>query len=104
MLCDRCGACCEEFFLPAAHVFATDSDHGRWLRLHANIARETWGEEMRFECKCTALTAEGKCGIYNERPEMCREFEPGSNDCVETVRRRRTPEQYARIRGEGDPQ
>jgi len=75
-------------------------DERRWLELHA----ETSVLEMRFECRCTALTPEGRCGIYEARPMMCRTYRPGGADCLDTVRRRRTPEDFARIREAGDPE
>jgi hypothetical protein len=35
---------------------------------------------------------------------VCRVFEPGGFDCLDTVRARRTAEQYQRIRDDGDPE
>lgn len=77
-------------------------DEWRWLRLHGQI--EGRGDDLRFECRCTALTPEGRCGIYAERPQVCRTYPPGGQDCLDTVRRRRTAEEYQRIRDAGDPE
>jgi Fe-S-cluster containining protein len=77
-----------------------DGDAVRWLALHAT---PTPGY-LEFECRCTKLTADGRCGIYEDRPLVCKVFAPGGADCLDTVRRRRTPEQYLRIRDAGDPE
>lgn len=41
---------------------------------------------VRGECRCTALTGvigkKVKCTIYERRPEICREYERGSFDCL----------------------
>jgi Fe-S-cluster containining protein len=106
MNCTACrGACCEEFIVPAADVRPPGLDERRWLELHAvatgNILT---GRELRFECRCTKLTAEGRCSVYADRPRTCQTYRAGGPDCLEVVRRRRTPEQYAAIREAGDPE
>ncbi len=74
-------------------------DELRWLVLHGK--RD--GPYLSLECKCSALTAEGRCGIYADRPMVCRVYQPGGADCLKTVKARRTPEQYQEIREDGDP-
>ena len=53
-----------------------DFDHGRML-CHGN--------------RCSALAGEvgsrAQCSVYADRPLACREFQPGSEDCI-MVRRR----------------
>ncbi len=101
MNCETCaGACCEEFSLPGVDVRPPGPDERRWLELHGTRT----GADVRFECRCTALTADGRCSIYSSRPMVCVTFEAGGKDCLDTVKRRRTPEQYAAIRGAGDPE
>ncbi len=103
MRCEVCGgACCEDFELPAADVAALppDADKAWWFALHGSAAP---GEYVRFDCACTKLTNEGRCGIYDKRPNLCRDMRPGGLDCLAWVRRRRTREQYERIRDEADP-
>lgn len=105
MDCQACrGACCESFIIPAADLRPPGGDERRWLELHATAAEGFLGRrELSFECRCTALTAEGRCGIYGERPKVCRDYRPGGWDCLATVKARRTPEEYQRIRGPLDP-
>jgi Fe-S-cluster containining protein len=99
MRCDICkGACCESFILQREILSELDKlfafEGGRWLRLHAS-------ESGEFECPCTALSNEGRCIIYEDRPTTCKIFEVGGADCIKTVRARRT--NYAAIMEEGDP-
>ena len=48
-----------------------DFDHGRML-CHGN--------------RCSALLGElgnrAQCSVYENRPLVCREFQPGSEDCI----------------------
>lgn len=100
MDCRACrGACCESFSLPAPMVKVPPPDGKRWLELHATKD----GPLLEFECRCTKLKADGSCGIYDDRPDVCRVFRPGGPGCLETVRKRRTTEQYTTIRGPQDP-
>lgn len=105
MDCLTCrGACCETFTIPSRDVSPPGGDERRWLELHATANRGPFGvRELTFACRCTALTGEGWCGIYESRPRVCRDYVPGGPDCLAQVRARRTPEQYARIRGAMDP-
>lgn len=102
MNCERCrGACCESFSLPAITILSPTADARRWIELHGTNRP---GHMLHFECRCTALTAEGRCGIYETRPQVCRVFKAGGVDCLDTLRRRRTPEEYQAIREDGDPE
>lgn len=101
MKCAECkGACCESILALASDARMFSDDRRRWLELHATRA----GDRLEFECRCTALTAAGRCSIYSTRPMMCVTYEAGGAACLETVRRRRTPEDYARIRDASDPE
>lgn len=101
MDCAICkGACCESITL---NVQMGSSDMQRFLELRTKPMPVDGAFHRNFECRCTALTAEGRCGIYAARPRICREFEPGGVGCLATVRERRTPEQYAAIAGPDDP-
>ena len=99
MNCAECrGACCETIVIPlSAH-----DDTDRWLVLHGQRVG-VQGVQVALNCRCTALTEDGQCSIYADRPELCRGYPAGGADCLETVRTSRTPEEYARIRGDGDP-
>ena len=94
--CEKCrGACCESLLIPAAPQ--AGADVLRWLTLHGEAIGES---RIELDCKCRKLGPEGRCAIYADRPEVCRIYEPGSVDCVETVLRRRTPEQAREILGQ----
>jgi hypothetical protein len=100
--CDICrGACCEDFSLRLADV-TVSSDVTHWLRLRG-VEQGPW---LTFDCRCRMLTADGRCDLYEDpsRPEVCREFLPGSGWCLDAVRKRRSPEAYARIRQASDPE
>ena len=84
--CRACGACCA--YSDSWPAFIGDGDgegiadelidfnHGR-MRCHGN--------------RCSALAGEvggqAQCSVYPNRPLVCREFQPRSDDCV-MVRRR----------------
>ena len=94
MDCLACGgACCEEFFIRTQDLGLPSYDVRRWVTLHGDPSPEY----LRLECRCTALTDSGWCGIYASRPDVCRAYRPGGEDCLETLHRRRTPEQRERI-------
>ncbi len=96
-MCFRCrGACCEEFILPLDAIeVRRDADAKRWFQLHGSLLI---GPRIHFECKCTQLTDEGKCSIYETRPDVCKVLEPGSEACLNVVRRRRTEVEYEYIK------
>ena len=78
-----------------------DADTGLWLGLR--VIGPMDGERLALRCRCSALTDAGSCEIYTARPTICRAFEAGGPDCLETVRLTRTPAEYAQIRDPGDP-
>ena len=81
--CERCkGACCESITVP---LKSTSEDVQRWLSFHGNETENG----IRFECKCSKLK-NGKCSIYESRPEVCRTYEVGSRACRETVELKRS--------------
>ena len=50
------------------------------------------------------LTGPGTCSIYESRPQVCRDMPVGGDACLNYVRHRRTPAEYALIRDTDDPQ
>ena len=84
--CRACGACCAYSDSWPAFIGDGDGegiadelidfDHGR-MQCHGN--------------RCSALAGEvggqAQCSVYPNRPLVCREFQPGSDDCI-MVRRR----------------
>ena len=102
MNCAECrGACCEEMALREVDV-RIHADALRWLRLHSDPAANTRGW-LTFEVRCGALSQDGRCNVYEDRPAMCRYYPAGGQDCLDTVKRRRTADDYRRIRGPEDP-
>jgi Fe-S-cluster containining protein len=99
--CDRCidpGMCCRSF--PLSHYFdfgVTPAKIMKWLaqnglamfrplrRIHVWCSDHTgasgkkesgkWVEQWSF--RCTALGEDGRCTIYDSRPDLCRTYEPG---------------------------
>ncbi len=58
-----------------------DLDELVWLLLHENIAVYIDDEGdwyVEFITPCTALTADGRCSIHGDHPEMCRGYDPES--------------------------
>jgi len=79
--CLACGACCA--YSESWPAFIGDGD--------ANGIPQEFidADEGRMRChdkRCSALVGEiGKrahCRVYAHRPLVCREFQPGSDDCV----------------------
>jgi Fe-S-cluster containining protein len=94
MNCRLCkGACCEEAVADESVVLSRDVT--RWITLHR--------QEDGGSGRCTALQSDGLCAIYSERPMVCALYAPGGPDCLATVARLRTPEQYQAIRDAYDP-
>ena len=102
-LCDSCrepGHCCKRLFLSRE----SSGPVTEWTPLHAlaRMAAE-WlpfilqGERLayqtpegahysHFAMTCPLLTSDGRCGDYEHRPQLCRDFEPGSTPlCIEHV-------------------
>lgn len=101
MKCKVCrGACCETF-TAEIYMHPPNRDAQTWLELHATV--KDFGPKLTFECRCTKLTSEGSCSIYEDRPIICELFIRGGKECLETVRTRRTAKEYELIRDEGDP-
>lgn len=87
-LCDRCvapGACCRNLALTGGNLLMADliaadapeESAQKWLDHHGfpmfRPAR-VFGHAWRFDC--TALGADGRCTIYEDRPDLCRRYEP----------------------------
>ena len=108
MRCDICaGACCESFALPLSAALPTDRDDDElqdintWIILHADIHDGM----LVFECRCKMLNVkDGTCLVYEERPNVCRQYEAGGPACLETVNRRRSADDYQSIRENGYPE
>jgi Fe-S-cluster containining protein len=77
-LCDQCsGLCCRYFALPLENPETVrDYDNIRWYLLHENVVvfieKKQW--YIGILSKCKALLPDNRCGIYEDRPRVCREF------------------------------
>lgn len=77
--CQRCGKCCREY----AIAMVKNADFARFLTYHGLVVRDRSGHLMEVygESKCRHLKSEsGKpslmtCAVYEDRPEICREWE-----------------------------
>jgi uncharacterized protein len=78
VLCDHCIAkCCRYFALPIDRpTEQKDYDYLRWFLLHerasAFVEGDTWYLIVHTPCK--HLQSDNRCGIYETRPEICREY------------------------------
>lgn len=99
-LCDKCyapGQCCQRLHLSSGGESLTlwdDEDAVQQLRARGlpfvSVAKHgTWKDEesgrtySEHVYSCPVLTSDGRCGDYDNRPEVCRIFEPASDGlCV----------------------
>lgn len=77
-LCDHCTAKCCKYFAwpiekPTTHG---DFDYMRWAMLHTGttffVEEGDWYVLVHADCK--HLRPDNRCGIYETRPEICREY------------------------------
>ena len=84
VLCEHCAAaCCRYIALPIDKPRTRrDYDDIRWYVMHEGISvfveEGDWYIQIKTTCK--NLQADNRCGIYQTRPEICREYEPGDCD------------------------
>lgn len=93
-LCDKCwspGACCKGFVLSGVDhqetTFWLDEDVNAQIAAHgfpfelSSITKEYKDDETgrpygTIVVSCPKLDADGRCSIYEDRPALCRDFEP----------------------------
>ena len=90
--CTQCGACCRSF-----PIFASEADaerapkiygHARKLAEHLQTQDKVYQlYPIPFLAQCPFLKDDQLCKIYEDRPSVCRKFEPGSAQCIEARRR-----------------
>lgn len=70
---DRCKARCCKYIAQTLSILTT-KDQIRYYELHgAVIKKHKNGYIMLLPVKCLKLGLNGKCGIYKNRPKICRE-------------------------------
>ena len=78
VLCAYCTAkCCRYFALPIeAPETRRDYEFIRWYLLHdrASIFTEDGTWYLLVHTTCKHLQADNRCGIYETRPQICREY------------------------------
>jgi len=76
--CDYCsGKCCRYFALPIDTPDSRrDLDFIRWYLLHSQatvfVEDDDW--YLMVHTKCKHLLDDNRCGVYDERPQICREY------------------------------
>ena len=78
VLCDHCTAkCCGYFALPIETPTEwRDFEYIRWYVLHerATIFTEDDDWYLLVQTPCRHLLEDNRCGIYDTRPQICREY------------------------------
>lgn len=101
-LCDHCTAkCCRYFALPIdTPETEQEFDFLRWYLLHERASlfteEETW--YLLVHTTCQHLEADNRCGIYETRPQICRDYSTDNceyDDDTTYERYFETPEQMA---------
>ena len=82
-LCDYCTAkCCRYFALPIdTPTSEQDFDYIRWYLLHdrATVFTEDDDWYLLVHTTCKHLQSDHRCGIYETRPQICRDY--STKDC-----------------------
>ena len=84
-VCAECrGACCESFVisLPAE----PEVDVLRWLGYRGTIRNGA----LRLDVACRQLTDAGTCGIWQDRPKPCHDYDVGGLPCRRAILSRRS--------------
>jgi hypothetical protein len=78
VLCDHCTAkCCRYFALPIDKPRTVqDFEHLRWYVMHGetSVFCEDGQWYLMVHNKCDHLQDDHRCGIYHQRPQICREY------------------------------
>ncbi len=78
VLCDHCSAkCCRYFALPIeTPVDREDFDFIRWYVLHDLVTVFAEGDDwyIMVHTTCQHLQSDNLCGIYETRPQICRDY------------------------------
>jgi uncharacterized protein len=81
-ICTRCVAKCCRYFMLQLDTPTTKSDFEniRWYLCHEGttvfVEKRVW--YLHVDQNCRHLEPNGRCGIYEKRPDICREHDPGT--------------------------
>lgn len=90
--CDSCGACCKTFPI---RVSKEDGSREPLIAAHALVV-PAWEQSeeyyyqlhpLAFCTGCLFLGENNLCSVYETRPEVCRRFAAGSDQCQEARER-----------------
>ena len=83
-LCDQCSALCCRYFVLEIDTPETRRayDDIRWYLIHENvfvfIEKKKW--YLGIYSRCKHLQTDNRCGIYQTRPKICREYSTDNCD------------------------
>lgn len=84
ILCEHCtGYCCRYIALPIDEpTTSKDFDDIRWYLLHEGVSVFVEGGEwfINIQTVCRHLQPDYRCGIYETRPKICRDYSTESCD------------------------
>ena len=84
VLCEHCtAACCHYVALPIDEPESRrDFDDIRWYLMHEGVTVfvEDGDWYLQFRARCKNLQPDFRCGIYETRPSICREYKAGDCD------------------------
>ena len=76
--CRECGAKCCKFISISLEDFPPEleSDPERYFNLHEHVkvVKTRYGREAVIASRCSALREDNTCSIYDDRPDLCRNF------------------------------
>ncbi|MFC1741910.1 YkgJ family cysteine cluster protein [Nanoarchaeota archaeon] len=93
-LCEGCDGCCKHLAIELdTPEDREDYSNIMWYLLHENVRvfidhEDEW--YIEFLTKCTALNEHKLCDVYDERPDICRDYT--QEDCVKN-----TPEDAEKV-------
>mgnify|MGYP006292718161 CR=1 FL=1 len=82
--CEQCGGCCNHIAIQLdTPEDKEDFSNILWYILHENVNifigdDDNWYVE--FITPCSELQPDNSCGVYHNRPLICREYDP--DECV----------------------
>lgn len=83
VLCEYCTAKCCRYFAVTIETpeDRTDFEYIRWFLLHdrATVFKEDEDWYLLVHTECRHLQSDNRCGIYETRPNVCREY--STKDC-----------------------
>ncbi len=84
VLCTQCpAACCRYVSLPLDNPRTLrDYDDIRWYLMHEgfSVFVEDGDWYVQIQSRCRNLRDDNLCGVYETRPRICGEYEPGECD------------------------